>query len=247
MSSSLLPGKVSALQTSKSGLTYLLYLPPSFSPTSPSPNSALLFLHGAGGVNDPSNVLGQSLLNILSTESTPTSLSALHSHVVVAPIAPSRGWQGHFPQVLDLLSDLRSDLNLQSKVHLAGQSMGGNGAWSLATERPDLVKSLTTVCGYVEGNRSGDTPLQFPPSFSLSSLLPLPTWVFHGSDDTIVPVAASDSIVTALKAAGSSVKYTRYAPGLSPPCKTPSKDLAGHGSYELAFREEEWWKWLESV
>ena len=40
-----------------------------------------------------------------------------------------------------------------------------------------------------------------------------PIWVFHGTDDDVVPVANSRNMVNALKEAGAKVKYTEY-PGV---------------------------------
>ena len=60
-------------------------------------------------------------------------------------------------------------------------------------------------------------------------------------------VCLSDVVVDALKERGGApVKYTRDAPGLSPPCVTKAKDLVGHGSYEFAFKEEGLWEWIEA-
>lgn len=137
------------------------------------------------------------------------------------------------------------------RLGLAGQGMGGNGAWALAHELPNRVCSLTPVCGFLEGGRGG---VAIPADFEIEieriirdreGQAPLDVGVpCHASDDTVVPVAASDIAVDALRAAGADVQYTRYAPGRAPPCKTPVNDVIGHASYELAFREEGWWTWL---
>jgi predicted peptidase len=130
------------------------------------------------------------------------------------------------------------------RISLAGQSMGGNGAWSLAALYPGKFCSLAPVCGYIEGGREG---AGVPSGFDLGRIKHVPTWVFHAADDSVVGVGCSDAAVEGLEDLGApEVKYTRYAEGLAPPCKTKAGDLPGHASYELAFREEAFWPWLES-
>ena len=69
-------------------------------------------------------------------------------------------------------------------------------------------------------------------------------WVFHSEDDWVVSVRASDAVVKALKDAGSTtVKYTRYPPGVTPG-RAP---MLGHACYELAFADEGLWPWLSAA
>ena len=244
MSAALSPATISPVLTAANGLQYLVFVPPSWSPPTPtSPkHPLLLFLHGAGGVNSPENVQGQSLMRMLADK----DFAATKSHIVVAPIAPERPWQPSIPSIMDLLSALSTDLGGDpKKTSLAGQSMGGNGAWSIASDHAATFASITPVCGYIEGDRAGNG---VPTDYPLANLARTPIWVFHAEDDSVVPVQASDVVVAALQAKGgtAAVKYTRYEPGLAPPCKTKVKDLPGHASYELAFKDEEWWTWLES-
>jgi predicted peptidase len=59
----------------------------------------------------------------------------------------------------------------------------------------------------------------------------LPVWIFHGAQDDVVPTVQSRNLVAAMRAAGSSPRYTEYA------------DL-GHGAWDRAYGDEELWKWL---
>jgi hypothetical protein len=60
----------------------------------------LLFLHGAGGVNNPENVLGQSLMRMLTQSDYADKVNT----IVVAPIAPKRPWQPHLEKVRSTLT-----------------------------------------------------------------------------------------------------------------------------------------------
>ena len=91
------------------------------------------------------------------------------------------------------------------------------------------------VCGYA--TRDADAP---PPEL-VDALKDKPIWVFHAADDAIVLAKNSDVVVEALRAAGSSVRYTRYDEGLAPSCV---REGDAHASWELAFAERELWAWV---
>ena len=47
--------------------------------------------------------------------------------------------------VRDIIADKHGD---PSRVYLAGQSMGGNGAWLYASANPGIFAGVMVVCGY---------------------------------------------------------------------------------------------------
>jgi len=77
------------------------------------------------------------------------------------------------------------------RLYLTGCSMGGAGCWRIATAHPQRFAALLVICG------RGKPPEMAP------SLKSLPIWVFHGTNDRIVPVQASRAMVQAIRAAGS--------------------------------------------
>jgi dienelactone hydrolase len=97
--------------------------------------------------------------------------------------------------------------------------MGGFGVFSVLSKEPGLFAAAFSICG------GGD------PETALS-LLGTPLWVFHGSDDNIVPVRQSRNMVQAIrKAGGRLVRYTEY-PGV------------GHASWTPAWKEPALEAWL---
>jgi len=227
-------GGVSEPITSPDG-KFMVFLPSDW--TMDKKHPVCLFLHGAGGVANVDNIRTQSLTRMLLTQ----EYAAKVEHIVLIPVAPSRGWLDKFPFVMSLvdmaLSELSGDPN---RVALAGQSMGGNGAWNLATQHPDRFCAVVPICGFAGQGKGED----LPPAL-VSALLSKPLWVFHSEDDTIVSVENSDRVVNALKAAGATdatLKYTRYPPGVTP----QAGPLVGHASYELAFADEGLWPWMSS-
>ena len=59
----------------------------------------------------------------------------------------------------------------------------------------------------------------------------LPTWVFHGDNDTVVPLEESTKMVEGLKKVDGNVQFTIY-PGV------------GHDSWTPAFEDEALWEWM---
>ncbi len=103
----------------------------------------------------------------------------------------------------------------EKRVYLTGLSMGGIGTWCTALSEPELFSAIVPMCGI--GYEW------------MASTLNMPIWVFHGDQDTAVPVEHSDKMVEALRKAGKNVRYTRY-------------EGVGHNCWDYACNEEtlEW-------
>ena len=91
------------------------------------------------------------------------------------------------------------------RLYLTGVSMGGFGAWHIASRHPGKFAALVSICGgspLREGDRFAPIARQVGKT---------PAWVFHGTDDRIVPVSESRQLVAALKAVeGNRVRYSEY-------------------------------------
>ncbi len=192
---------------------YWLYLPPGYSADRPWP--LLLFLHGAGERG--------SDLNRVKIHG-PAKLAAAgrdFPFILVAPQCPAEVWWD--PEALTALLD---DLNERyavdpRRVYLTGLSMGGYGTWDLAIRQPDRFAAIAPICG-------GGIPF-----LAARHLKDLPTWVFHGAKDQVVPISESERMVDALKAAGGNVRFTVYPE-------------AGHDSWTQAYNNPELYDWLLS-
>lgn len=103
--------------------------------------------------------------------------------------------------------------------------MGGFGAWHLASEHPERFAAIVAICG---GSplREGD---RFAPI--ARKVGQTPAWLFHGSDDKVVPVSESRQIVSALKAVKGNVRYNEY-------------EGVGHNVWLKALAEQELIPWL---
>src|SRR6185503_7535500 len=148
---------------------------------------------------------------------------------VVAPQSAGGGWierpflkpapSRQLRMVVDLIGDLRRSYNIDdSRLYVAGQSLGGFGTFAIVAEFPKLFAAGVPLCGGADESK-------------VLSIIKTPLWVFHGEKDAAVPVDFSRRIVAAIKKAGGNVKYTEY-PG------------AGHNIWLKVVNEPELLSWL---
>ena len=83
----------------------------------------------------------------------------------------------------------------RSRLYLTGISMGGMGVWLLAKETPGFFAAPVPVAGWNDPEWAPD-------------LAHTPIWVFHGAKDDIVPLAASEKMVQAMRDAGGDPRFT---------------------------------------
>ena len=114
----------------------------------------------------------------------------------------------------------RKDVD-KNRVYVSGLSMGGMGTFVILNLRPDMFAAATPICG------DGD-PKKVE-NFSKKT----PIWIFHGSDDTVVSPKQSLKMAKAIIESGGSPKITFY-------------ENVGHDSWNNAFNEKNFLKWIHS-
>jgi len=194
--------------TLKIKMDYLLYLPEGYS-RDDKPRPLVLFLHG----------MGDSIAR-LKRGGLPRQVEQKKDYpfIMVTPQCPGRSWD---PSALNtLLDDIVAKYRVdKDRIYVTGLSMGGFGTWSLAAAYPDRFAAIVPICG-------GGNPVSAP------KLKNLPIWAFHGGKDTTVPPRQTESMVKALKDAGSeNVKFTLYPE-------------AGHDAWTETYKNPEVWDWL---
>ena len=250
-----LRGKVTALR--HLALLFELFLPVNWDPSHTHP--VITFLHGRGesGGFDVTNA--QSLpLQLISN----ASAIATFPFIVVIPQCPVNcmRYNSWLPSVLQDVTALLHEWVCASaggdprRLYLAGQSMGGHGAYVFAAQQARLFAALVVVCGYAQGDDEAAAIA------SRLSRQKMPVLIYHSVDDSVIPVDAADQMVAALHRGGyrtdeaqgaddengprvPRIKYVRYDHAPGPPMPAFSH-LIGHGSYELAFRDAELYRWL---
>jgi predicted peptidase len=182
------PGKlvaVTAAATSDSAgklpWRYLLYLP-AVAGDADAKLPLLVFLHGR-------SLRGHDLQK-LRRYGPPSFVEKRKDFpfITVCPQLPDGSWpSGGLNRLLDeVLTLYPVD---QTRVCLAGVSLGAAGAWEFAGSRPERFAALVTVCAH--------GPLSLAPK-----LTKLPIRAFHGAKDDIVPLAPHQELVTAINKAG---------------------------------------------
>ncbi len=107
------------------------------------------------------------------------------------------------------------------RIYVGGLSMGGMGTFDILARFPKRFAAAFPICG--AGNE------QKTSRYAKTTAL----WIFHGTDDKIVPPTSSRLFYKRLQREGADVRYSEY-PGV------------GHNSWENAFAEPELLHWLFS-
>ncbi|MDB4673229.1 prolyl oligopeptidase family serine peptidase [Verrucomicrobiales bacterium] len=224
---------IAATSTGKTGdVHYRLFTPQK----SEAPLPLVLCLHGSGGRG------GDNTTQIRDTWWAPNVLvspetQAEHPCFVLMPQCPKgKRWADHkwdqgtydftatpetaeLAAVAALVKKMAAKPEIDaSRIYVTGMSMGGYGTWDLLARYPDLFAAAIPICG------GGDTS-------SAEQLKDVAIWVFHGAEDSVVPVTGSREMVAALKAVGAPVKYTEF-PGVK------------HNSWQPCWKEKKLVPWL---
>lgn len=167
---------------------YLTFLPRSYSPKGHGV-PLILFLHGSGE-------RGTDLEKVKAWG--PPAIADKDPDFPFMVVAPQldEGESWHALALKGLLDQVLAKFNVdRHRVYLTGLSLGGYGAWDLASRYPDYFAAVAPICG------GGITRM-------VESMRAVPTWVFHGKLDDAVPEQESARMVAALQAAGGDVRYT---------------------------------------
>ena len=109
----------------------------------------------------------------------------------------------------------------KQRIYVSGLSMGGMGTFEILFRRPNMFAAATPICG------------NGIPQLAKLYADKVPLWIFHGSDDNVVSPKHSLAMAKAIIEAGGSPKMTLY-------------ENTGHGSWDRAFAEKDFLKWIHS-
>lgn len=216
--------------------TYQVFVPAA---SVPRPLPVVLFLHGSGERGDDGEKQTQAGLG-----------PYLRAHaddfpaLVVFPQSPEgESWEGDTATLaLAALDAATAEFDGdRSRTSLTGMSRGGYGTWSLALREPTRFAALAPVCGgitppgsrpdldslFVVSTRAAADPF----AEAAQRLRHIPSWIFHGARDDVVPPEQSRRMHAALRAVGADVRYTEFPD-------------ANHNSWDAAYRTEALWPWL---
>ncbi len=175
------------------GLEYLLYLPPEYEADLARRWPVVFFLHGSGERGDD--------LERVKLYGLPKRIEQGQAFpfIIVSPQCQvNERWAEHVPALDGLYAEIVSRYRVDlERVYLTGLSMGGQGSWRWAVERPERFAALAPICGLSYPNKG-------------CVLKNMPVWAFHGAKDSVVPLSNSVEMVEAIKACGGQARLTIY-------------------------------------
>lgn len=192
------------------GHGFQVFVPPA---SAGNPPPAILFLHGKGQSGTRGEQVDIGLPRILRER--PQDWPFL----VVMPQKPDAEtlwpeWTGLIDAVLAAVdSEFPTD---PARRYLTGLSQGGNGTLRLARSLRWRFAAIASVCGWAD------------PIGTARQLKDMPTWLFHGSRDDIVPASCSAAIADCMARpdlAGEPLPRLTLYPGLT------------HNSWDVAYCE----------
>jgi pimeloyl-ACP methyl ester carboxylesterase len=199
----------------------------------------MLYLHGSDerGDDNEGQLSGPGPILLAHPENFP--------FIIVFPQCPAgRFWDkemiGRAMAALDqTVKEFDGD---ESRLYLAGFSLGGYGAWTTAAMYPAKFAAIVPMSGRVlprPGERKNVAPeileladAENPYAAFAGKLRNTPIWIFHGANDNIVPVDNSRQMAKAFKEVGNeNARYTEL-------------ENTGHVSLNAVFSNPELFEWL---
>lgn len=209
-------------------MRYMVWLPDGYGDDRARRYPLIYFLHGSGDEDyDSSFVASFGLPAVLALGDQPEDFD----FVVISPQAePGTTWYaGDQPEVVDDLLEqmLGTYLVDPDRIYLTGLSMGGFGAWHIASLYPDRYAAMASLSG------SGYQQAGPPDADFACRLTGVPVWAIHGERDTIADYEVVRSQVESWEElCDSEVKWTSYP------------DEGHFGAYEVTYRDPEFYDWL---
>ncbi len=179
---------------------YQLYVPANLRSKEKPP--MIVFLHGIGQRGEGGFVRAEGGSGAVARQ----YLEQVPAIILLPQCRRNQYW--HNPEmermVMTAIDQTVAEFGADTKrLYLTGVSMGGYGAWHIASQHAGRFAALVSICG--------GSPLKTGDRFApiARRVGRTPVWVFHGREDRIVPVNESRQMVEALQAIeGNRVRYT---------------------------------------
>jgi len=191
---------------------HLTYLPDGYDQDKKKTWPLILFLHGSGERGAD--------LDMVKDQGPQGYVSKGHPlpFIVVTPQCPLDEWWDP-ARLAHLIDEVSAKYRVDPKrIYVTGLSMGGYGSFDLAASYPDKIAAIAPL----SGGASPDIA---------DRLKKMPTWIFHGSEDTVVPARYSTDVAHAMQKGGNPAKLTIY-PGVA------------HGGWNVTYADPALYAWF---
>jgi predicted esterase len=198
------------IMTSPGGTEFLIYTPPGYVEGTPSP--LLVNLHGQGQINPNPNTgcLSINCLRNQPSDATPAYLihqgqwPTTRPFIVVSPqlkrdysvpnIADQDWSAPYIDEVIEYVKTIRT-IN-PDKIYIMGLSLGGQGCMIYAAAYPEKVAGMVPMCGRsYDDNEDTDDIID-----QACSLVNIPIWFFHGTEDILLTYDNATKMAAAINA-----------------------------------------------
>jgi predicted peptidase len=156
-----------------------------------------------------------------------------------AKAKPGDEAKGDMPIVLEIIESMKKEFKIdEDRIYVLGHSMGGFGSWTAIWENPDMFAAAIPSSGGL------------PPWHDYARFKDVPTWSFHGEDDSVVPAVLTRDIFKAMKKMNGNMKYTELpnighgAPGFTYKGDDESKGHITRCASERCDTTNDVWDWL---
>jgi predicted peptidase len=203
-------GKAKIEVVQKQELGYTLHIPLNTKEKKP----LLIFLHGSGeNGSDVEKVKIHGPFKYLRNHQIDA--------YVLAPQCPE-GQQWNPDILYELILKIQKENNIDAnRIYLTGLSSGGWGTYSLALKHPEMFAAILPVSGFVD-------IIQLEEICKMSAI---PTRIFHGLLDDVVPVDNDIAIYKELKKCNKDVELTLF-------------NDAGHDCWTQVYDNPETYAWM---
>lgn len=203
-------GKVKIEVVQKQELGYALHIPLKSKEKKP----LLVFLHGSGeNGSDVEKVKIHGPFKYLKSHDL--------DFFVLAPQCPE-GQQWNPDILYELILKVQKENNIDTnRIYLSGLSSGGWGTYSLILKHPEMFAAVVPVSGFVDIVQLEE----------ICKMEAIPTRIFHGLLDDVVPVDNDITIYKELKKCNKDVELTLF-------------NDAGHDCWTQVYDNPETYAWM---
>lgn len=203
-------GKAKIEVVHKQELGYALHIPANTKDNKP----LLIFLHGSGeNGSDVEKVKIHGPFKYLRNHQIDA--------YVLAPQCPE-GQQWNPDILYELILKIQKENNIDAnRIYLTGLSSGGWGTYSLALKHPEMFAAVMPVSGFVDIIQLEE----------ICNMKTIPTRIFHGLLDDVVPVDNDIAIYKELKKCNNNVELTLF-------------NDAGHDCWTQVYDNPETYAWM---
>ena len=140
--------------------------------------------------------------------------------VIVAPDAPRNNWTDPVAEraMLSLVNEMKRRYPIDStRTLVAGNSMGGMGAWFLAHRHPEVFRAVVALTSFpvirhTQFNRAGlgaafDEMTKDNSGAWTAPFRRVPVYAIHSRQDDLIPFFAESTLVAMIKARGGDVEF----------------------------------------